>query len=389
MGKVEKNSEKRRVLLVVRWPVGGIRTFLRYVYRHFDPDLWQFTLVLPEIDGLDALINDLAPLKIRYQFVKGIKTDETFGYGRFARAVWKELLKNRYSLVHSHGFTSAMCVAPFSLLFRTPHVLTAHETLNDGQFPGLLGRIKRFVVGFNLKMVNCLHSVSCDAEQNLLHFFPALAKHPERLFVIPNGIEIERFLTANSIGLRKKINVGENVFLIGFFGRFMSPKGFRHLVEAMEILAQQGQLHNKALVITYGRGGFFERDRREVERRGLTEFFRFMPFEPNIAGAIKEVDVVVMPSLWEACGLLAMETLVCGTPLIASNCIGLREVIKDTPAIQIPVRNAQAIADALKEIMEKPCKDSFTAFVAEAAKRFNVQKQVKGLEKLYNQLVAG
>ena len=59
MGNRSTASKKRRILLVVRWPVGGIRTFLRYVYRVFDPKLWHFTIIAPQNSELEALSVDL------------------------------------------------------------------------------------------------------------------------------------------------------------------------------------------------------------------------------------------------------------------------------------------------------------------------------------------
>ena len=43
-------------------------------------------------------------------------------------------------------------------------------------------------------------------------------------------------------------------------------------------------------------GGFIEREKRYIRKRELEKYFRLMPFEPNVAGVIKALDVVVMPS---------------------------------------------------------------------------------------------
>ncbi len=108
-----------------------------------------------------------------------------------------------------------------------------------------------------------------------------------------------------------------------------------------------------------------------------------MPFESNVAGAIKTVDVVVMPSLWEACGLLAMETLVCGTPLIATECIGLREVIKDTPAVVVPAKNGEDIAVAITDMINVDQKMNFQCFVEKAAERYGADVQSDAMKSLY------
>ncbi len=89
-----------------------------------------------------------------------------------------------------------------------------------------------------------------------------------------------------------------------------------------------------------------------------------------------------MPSLWEACGLLAMEALVSGVPLIGTDCIGLREVIRDTPGMTVPIKDGLAIADALYREINCPSRQRFEAFREEAATRFEVRKQSDALEHL-------
>ena len=57
----------------------------------------------------------------------------------------------------------------------------------------------------------------------------------------------------------------------------------------------------------------FEKKRKMQDKEG-SPIDLFLPFVTNIASTLKGLDVVVMPSLWEACPLLAMETLVAGIP---------------------------------------------------------------------------
>jgi len=259
--------------------------------------------------------------------------------------------------------------------------MTSHDVINDDQFSGIKGGLKKIGMGTVFSLISKIHSVSYDAQDNLVSFFPGLAKKNGKLLVIPNGIDTDRFLTAEPRNLRLELGLNDDVFLIGFFGRFMKQKGFHYLVEAIEILTKKN-LPRKPLVLAFGEGGFIREEKQSIIEKGLESYFRFLPFTPNVAGAIKGLDVVVMPSLWEACPLLPMETLVSGTPLIASNCIGLREVIKDTPSRIVPSGNSTALADIIhKEILD-PSKNKSMSFIEEAAERFCVKKQAAELQKI-------
>jgi glycosyltransferase involved in cell wall biosynthesis len=307
---------------------------------------------------------------------------------RFFFEAVSTILRNRYDLVHSHGFTAAMCAAFPAFLKGTPHIMTAHETLNEKQFRGLKGWLKRFSMSYLFSLINQIHSVSHDAQDNLLEYFPSLPRYSGKLIVIQNGIEVKRFADAVPRNIRGELGLADDVFLIGFLGRFMSPKGFRYLVDAVEKLQAAKNLPKKPLVLTFCEGGFIREEKQAIRVRGLERYFRFMPFTSNVASTIKGLDVVVMPSIREACPLLPMEVLVSGVPFIGSNCIGLREVLKDTPAIVVEKADASDLAEALIREMKSSSKETFANFSEEAAMMFDVTKTSKSLEESYNSIIS-
>jgi glycosyltransferase involved in cell wall biosynthesis len=370
-----------KILLIVRWPVGGIRTYIRYVYRSFDPEKWRLTILAPDISEMRVLITDLAGLNVRF-----IPIEENPSPVSYYMKVTSTLMRERYDLVHSHGFTSAMAMALPAFLRRTPHLMTSHDILNIQQFAGLKGWCKHLGMAWLFGLIDLVHSVSNDAQENLFEYFPSLSRKNGKCVVIPNGIEVERFVEAEPRDLRGELGLDENVFLIGFLGRFMSQKGFRYLVDAIELLRANEFLPKRPLVLTFGDGGFIREEKQAVQERGLEDNFVFMPFTPNVAGTIKGLDVVIMPSIWEACGLLAMETLVCGVPLIGSNCIGLREVLKGTPAIVVEKADAADLARALVQEMEMSSRESFLNFRETAKKMFDIRKTSQTLENIYDRM---
>ena len=374
-------KKKRKILLVVCMPVGGIRTFIRYVYRRFDPDLWNFTILAPAVSELRVLIDDLSALNVRYVPISVNPSPVSI-----ALKVTSELMRGKYALVHSHGFTSGVCSALSAKLSHTPHLLTSHDVINENQFIGTKGKFKKLMICKLLGLIDIIHSVSNDAENNLLSHFPSLDLGKGRCIVIFNGIDIERFRDRVPRDLRSELGLDEKVFFIGFLGRFMSQKGFRYLVDAIDLLLLDKELPKCPVVLTFGYGGFIREEKQAVQKRGLEKHFHFLPFEPNVACTIKGLDVVVMPSLWEACPLLPMETLVCATPLIASGCIGLREVVQGTPTKVVPKADSAGLAQALVNEIRICSKESFEEYRTEAVTRFDVNRTYLEIENLYNHM---
>ncbi len=376
-------DKKLNILLVVRWPVGGIRTYLRYVYNNFDPEHYSISLIAPDIAENTLLLNDLCLHNIKY-----IALDENPTNVDIIKSILFALKNDKYDIIHSHGLTAGFCSVFPSLLYTTPHLLTIHDLYLDNQLKGVVGVVKKIVFTSLLLLIDIIHTVSNDSSAYLTSKLPILSIFKNKLVTIQNGIECERFYTPEVRDLRNELNLSENMFLIGFLGRFMSPKGFVYLVDALDILYEKYKLPIKPIVITFGEGAFIREENIYVNKKGLGEKIFFMPFTPDVASTLKGLDVIVMPSLWEACPLLPMEAMVAGVPLIGTNCVGLREILDETPCKTVPVRNSEALAEAIMHEITNPSKIQAEQYRHKAMERFDVKKHSKKLSETINLLVS-
>ena len=103
-------------------------------------------------------------------------------------------------------------------------------------------------------------------------------------------------------------------------------------------------------------------------------------------GVIKGVDLVAMPSLWEACGLLGMEALAAGVPIVGTSCIGLNEVLEGSPASIVPPGDAMALAGKIEYEMTAERHAEFEMYMPEAARRFSPDRHVYELMALYGSM---
>jgi glycosyltransferase involved in cell wall biosynthesis len=377
----QKEKNKIRILLVVRWPVGGIRTFMRYVYNHFDSDFYDFSIVAPNVTELKVLLKDLEKFNLKYIHINKNPSNFTF-----IKTVSKLIIKERFDLVNSHGFTSGISSIIGALISWTPHLLTSHDVFTKKQFIGFRGSIKKWGLSVALTTPNKIHSVSYDAQSNLLNYIKILRLFRYKMVVIPNGINVDHFVNSDTRNLRKELLLTDDYFLIGFLGRFMSQKGFKYLVNALQIILNRKDLPKKPLILTFGEGGFLSREKREIKKKNIEDNFIFLPFVKNVAPTLKGLDLVVMPSLWEACGLLAMEAIVAGVPLVSTSCIGLREVVSKTPSRVVPPGDSESLASAIIDEMINPTKVDAMKYVNVASERFDVKKSANKLKDVIDRL---
>lgn len=372
-------SDQKKVLVFARHPGGGIRTYFRYVYGQPCMADMELVFITPASTAMDPILSIL----------KNSRGHITSGGNSFSLfwALFKNLFTVRFDLIHSHGFTAGMLAAIPARVFRIPHVVTTHDVLLEPQFRGLKGRLRKWVVGRLLGLASVINPVGKDAGRNLIETYPFLDK-PGKVVEVQNGIDIEHFHVERIRNLRQEASLPDGSFLLGFFGRFMAQKGFGTLVNAVE-LWNQYHPEDPVIVACFGWGGFIREEQAALKARSLEQYFRFFPNTNDMPEALRGVDAVVMPSRWEACPLLPMEAFVAGVPVIATQCIGLAEVTKDTPTISFEIGSPESLVEALAYFREhqQEIAGQVKAYRAEAAKRFDVQLTASRLRVLMDSVI--
>jgi len=271
-------------------------------------------------------------------------------------------------------------------------VLTMHGIVEPRYFRGWSAPLKRLFFRRMLENVTVFHAVGDDMLDHLKQELPKLRSRAARFVVIRNGIDVDRFSSeapSARVELRKTMGCGEGTFVFGYFGRFMPEKGFDCLIKAIEILKKQHGASPDFRVLAMGSGDYEDWVRKLVARSGLSDTFVFRPFTAEVEDYIKGCDAVVVPSRHEAYPLLPCEALVAGVPVIASNAMGLREAVRDTPALVFPVDDIDALASAMRTALtDRSIKKRFTDFRLTAADRYDVRHSAEQMAALLRELAA-
>ncbi len=372
-------AKPKRLLAVVRWPLGGIRTYMRYVYGHLGPD-WKVTILAADVQEREALEEDAGMLGAELILAPASSLS-------FFQAIFSTLRQHRHDLIQSHGFISATAACVANIPFRIPHVLTVHGILEERLLQGFKGRIRSAVTNQCIRSVDVIYGVSEDILEHVRQEVPGLAGSKVHQVAILNGIEPDGFLEPGRLGaFRKRNAISPETFLFGFLGRFMHQKGFDKIINALALM-KQGHVQRDYLLVAVGSGDYKKEYEIMAHEQGVSHRIVFLPFQRDTAEVYRDLDAVVMPSRWEACGLLAMEALVSGVPLIASDCIGLREVVRDSPAFVAQDGDPKILSERMIEIMSKSGLQAFTDFRQEAARRFDVRNTASRVSLLFHELI--
>ena len=362
-----------------------------YTYPFLAEKGYSFTFVLPATDDARSFRREVEAWP-NTEVVEAPMDGQRIPQCVFVPTVRRLLRERRFRLIHSQGIRAATQAVLANIGIGVPHIATSQDMVRREEFPGLSGRLKLLAVGTLLSRVNVLVTVTSDARQNHFDLFPPLRMVKRKVVPIVNGINTDLFQLETSpadpgaLGLRRSLALNCNVFLAGFLGRFMEQKGFLVLVDAIEHLLKHDPPRPFHLVAVES-GDFIREYQAILRTRPQAEAcITFLPRQPNVANILRQLDTLVMPSLWEACGILAMEAMAVGVPVIGSNCPGLREVLEDTPSRVVPPNDPAALSQSLREAMTAPRKQEAVAYAALARNRFDSRHTANSLYDLFEKV---
>lgn len=380
--------DETNILIPMNNPLGGIRTYVLAYFKNLHESGLKYTFMAPKCDAFTSFQE--AALNIAD--CDFIEVENGRSNKIFLSALRKAIKSKRYSLIHSQGLKAGTLTSIANLFGRVPHLITLHDVIvPQNDIPGKFKWLKKRISGYFTRKTNVIIAVSEDCKANHLENFPEWKKGPCDVQAILNGIDIDLMLSKSSgnidFDIRKELDIPEGIVLFGFFGRFMPQKGFLPLIEAVKILASRGKIDKFRIVATRDRNGYLEYIRAVENDEILSKNILFIEQQSDVSALLPQVDAVLMPSLWEACGLVAMESMVLGVPFIGSECIGLKEVMRNTPCMEHAVNDPTAIADAIEKYMEKPFNEEARNFMKKAREKFDVKIGVQKVGELYRYLL--
>ncbi len=134
-------------------------------------------------------------------------------------------------------------------------------------------------------------------------------------------------------------------------GRFVKKKGFNLLLEALAELKPSDR--NFSLEIA-GDGPGFSSLKALATELGIHDKVQFLGYRNDVPNLINNADLFVLPSLHEPFGIIVLEAMAMGTPIIATRCEGPLEVLDDTSAILVDKGDKASLADGLRRAIQDP-----------------------------------
>jgi len=265
------------------------------------------------------------------------------------RRIFKIIQKHKINIIHCHSPKDHWVCYPFYRYLNIPILRWRDITLS---VPSTWRRSYIYRHGCKYLLVRCEAIKKAFVKNNKVK--------PEKIFVIPVGIDLKLFHpNVDGTSIRKEFNIPLDVPLIGIIGMLRGDKGHKYFIEGANLLLQKNQ---NVYFLIVGSGIGKETTAKELKKQvktlNLEKRIIFTGYRKDIPQIIASLNILVLTSICgEAMSRVIPEALAMKKPVIGTTIGGIPEVIQHKKTgILIPPKNSEAVANAIKFLLKHPQK---------------------------------
>lgn len=265
-------------------------------------------------------------------------------------------------------------IGSFHTLFNKKEIIEEYLTSNE--------QMKKFLIKYSWKYLKYFYN-KCDAtvvpSESIKKYLAN--RKVKNINVIPNGINVERFNPSKfSKPLRKTLlgKQNDNASIVLYLGRLSREKNVDVLINAASQLKAE-----KIKFVIGGTGPLLDKYKEMVANKGLGEKFKFVGFvnEKDLPSYYATADAVCLPSTFETQGIVSLEALASGTPVVGADYLALKNLIVNGKNGELfKPMSAKDCAIKIKKVINN--KSSYKE-LERTAKEYSIEKMTDKLLNLY------
>lgn len=288
--------------------------------------------------------------------------------------IWqiKKYFKLDYDIIHCHLFPVLYWTALAKLLANSSKklIFTEHNTENRRLNNPAFLQVDKFIY-------RCYDKVTAITPQVKQVLIDKLHLPNQKVEVIYNGIDVEKFATATSY--QKSMFFDETDTIVIQVSRFQKQKDQQTVIRAL------GDLPDNYKLLLVGDGELKADCQALINQMNLRHRVKFLGVRMDVSALLKTADIVVQSSHWEGFGLAAVEGMAAGKPLIASDVAGLRDIVKDY-GLLFEQGNAAELASKILRLQDTNFYNDIAKKCVQQAGHFHILKMVEATVALYYEL---
>ncbi|MEY4830880.1 MAG: hypothetical protein RLZZ562_2676 [Planctomycetota bacterium] len=256
------------------------------------------------------------------------------------------------ALLHTHSNRPNVVGRMAGALFRSQGLAVVahyHNQYDDKweRDPAMLSLERRLVASTDA-MIAVSESVRRHVADNI-------GVDEQRIDVIPNGVDASAFAGVDRSEARRALGLDATRPVVGLIGRITEQKGQDDFVEAALAIAVERPEPMFVMVGFAEDAALQQRLRQKIAVFGLSDRIRFLGNRDDMASVYAALDLVVAPSRWEGFGMMLIEAMAAGRPIVATRVGAIPEIVRDgRTGVLVEPRDAQALACAITAMLDDP-----------------------------------
>jgi glycosyltransferase involved in cell wall biosynthesis len=362
--------KKIKVLYIITsLGLGGAEKLLLYYLKNLDKNKYSLYVCCLR-DKPDDLFEEIS----KYAQLINLKIKNKFN--PIAIFYLLKLLREiKPKIVHTHLFQPRIYTTIANLFFRESVLITQKHSIVNPKKHNLFILFEMICIRMNKKVIAISESV-----KNSMIKYEFIPEH--KIYVLPNCLDFNAFNKTSHYETVKN----RDEIVLGTVGRLEMVKGINYLLMAMP-----GILKNfpKARLEIIGDGSQTAILKELSIKLKISNSVKFFGKFENVIPFYTKMDIFILPSILEGFGIVLLEAMASGVPVVATNVDGIREVVVDGESgILIPPKDPDAIAKAISQLINNPqLRKKLVENGFKRAQQFDVQEHIMRLDNLYSNLL--
>ncbi len=310
----------------------------------------------------------------------------------------------QYDLIHSHYWMSGIAARDLKAAWDIPVVHMFHTL---GLMKQRIARAPHEAEGDyrirgEYEVINLADRIIAATPAEMAQLQWLYDTDRKKITIIPPGVDLSHFYPIPSDEAKEFIGIPPDDRMMLFVGRIEPLKGIDTLIKAITIIRQKGFLDRHCCLCVSIIGGEpnanpavmtdeMTRLQQLCDQHGLGDLVTFLGRrgQETLPYYYSATDVVVMPSHYESFGMVALEAMACGTPVIATQVGGLAFLVQDgVTGFHIPVDDPAALGERLITLLEDhELRAQMSSQAAEIAQKYAWEKIAENMKTLYQDVL--
>lgn len=377
-------DKKPKVLILIPNLKGGTGKVITRLVSECLKSQWtgNIEICLYETEDLNLLPQDVCKVSLDAPLPKRL-LKRGFQLGIYFSKISKILKKSRPDIVLSVGTYSNILTSVHHLFYKDYKlILSEHDYLSVRLKQNrIYSPMLRKLIKILYSSANRVLAPSKLVVEDLVGSFGIPKDHCEFIY---NGVDVDQ---VKALSLEKVDGLPfDESFVVVTAGRLSKQKSYADLIQAFKIVRDR----QKVKLLILGEGEEESNLKSLVRNLQISEDVIFLGYQDNPYKFMRVSNLFVLSSLWEGFGLVLVEAMACGLPIISTNCLaGPSEILEDGKyGLLAPVGNPRVLAEKIGQMIQNEnLRKSFSEKSLQRASNFGTTKMGQAYCRLFEKMM--